>query len=96
MAYRCLASFEISAVGFLRLKCKAIQKYLEDPMAETIIKSSLVEGDKLIVDFDEEKSEITVAIKKGKKTLPKGKKELPEGNKELPEGKKDEDEKDES
>jgi ATP-dependent Clp protease ATP-binding subunit ClpC len=72
---------------------RAIQKYLEDPMAETIIKSSLVEGDKLMVDFDEEKSEITVDIKKGKKTLPKGKKELPEGNKELPEGKKDEDEK---
>lgn len=72
---------------------RAIQKYLEDPMAETIIKSSLVEGDSLLVDFDEEKTEITVDIKKGKKSLPKGnKKELPEKNKELPEGKKDTDE----
>jgi len=57
---------------------RAIQKYLEDPMAETIIKSSLVEGDTLLVDFDKEKEEITVAIQKKKGALPKGKKELPE------------------
>jgi ATP-dependent Clp protease ATP-binding subunit ClpC len=57
---------------------RAIQKYLEDPMAETIIKSSLVEGDTLIVDFDKEKEEITVAIQKKKGVLPKAKKELPE------------------
>ncbi len=56
---------------------RAIQKYLEDPMAETIIKSSLVEGDTLVVDFDKEKEEITVAIQKKKGALPKGKKELP-------------------
>jgi ATP-dependent Clp protease ATP-binding subunit ClpC len=65
---------------------RAIQKYLEDPMAETIIKSNLVEGDAMLVDFDKEKEEITVAIKK-KKSLPKSKeiKELPEASKELPE-----------
>ena len=69
---------------------RAIQKYLEDPMAETIIKSTLVEGDTMLVDFDKENEEITVSIKK-KKSLAKSKekKELPEGNKELPEGKKE-------
>jgi len=56
---------------------RAIQKYLEDPMAETIIKASLVEGDTMVVDFDKEKDEITVAIQKKKGVLPKGKKELP-------------------
>jgi len=56
---------------------RAIQKYLEDPMAETIIKSSLVEGDTMLVDFDPEKDEITVAIQKKKGVLPKAKKELP-------------------
>ena len=67
----------------------SIQKYLEDPMAETIIKSALVEGDTMMVDFNKEKEEITVSIKK-KKALSKSKekKELPEGKKELPEGKK--------
>ena len=56
---------------------RAIQKYLEDPMAETIIKSSLAEGDTMLVDFDSEKEEITVAIQKKKGVLPKAKKELP-------------------
>jgi ATP-dependent Clp protease ATP-binding subunit ClpC len=69
---------------------RAIQKYLEDPMAETIIKSVLVEGDTMVVDFNKENEEIIVSIQK-KKALPKSKekKELPEANKELPEGKKE-------
>jgi len=59
-------------------------------MAETIIKSTLVEGDTMMVDFDKENEEITISIKK-KKALPKSKeeKELPEANKELPEGQKE-------
>jgi ATP-dependent Clp protease ATP-binding subunit ClpC len=60
---------------------RAIQKYLEDPMAEAIIKSSLVEGDAMVVDFDTEKEEIIVGIQKKKAALPKGKKELPESEK---------------
>ncbi|HDR68444.1 MAG TPA: ATP-dependent Clp protease ATP-binding subunit [Bacteroidaceae bacterium] len=56
---------------------RAIQKYLEDPMAETIIKSSLVEGDTMVVDFDKGKEEITIAIEKKKGELPKPKKEVP-------------------
>ena len=68
---------------------RAIQKYLEDPMAETIIKSALVEGDIMLVDFDKENEEITVGIQKKTGVLPKGKKELPEGKKELPASKGD-------
>ena len=61
---------------------RAIQKYLEDPMAETIIKSALVEGDSMLVDFDKEKEEIVVAIQKKKGALPKAKAELPAAKKE--------------
>ncbi|MEN8228148.1 MAG: ATP-dependent Clp protease ATP-binding subunit [Bacteroidota bacterium] len=68
---------------------RAIQKYLEDPMAETIIKSALVEGDIMLVDFDKELEEITVAIQKKTGALPKAKKELPGGKKKLSEGKKE-------
>ena len=50
-------------------------------MAETIIKSALVEGDTMVVDFDKEKEEITVGIQKKKGVLPKGKTELPEAGK---------------
>jgi ATP-dependent Clp protease ATP-binding subunit ClpC len=48
---------------------RAIQKYLEDPMAEEIIQSNLSEGDGIEIDFDAEKKEITV-----KTVKPKGKK----------------------
>ena len=74
--------------GAMPLK-RAIQKYLEDPMAETIIKSALVEGDIMLVDFDKELEEITVGIQKKTGALPRGKKELPEGKKELPESKEE-------
>jgi len=68
---------------------RAIQKYLEDPMAETIIKSALVEGDIMLVDFDKELEEITVAIQKKTGALPKAKKGLPDGKKGLSDGKKE-------
>jgi len=61
---------------------RAIQKYLEDPMAEAIIKSSMVEGDTMMVDFDKENEEIVVAIQKKKAALPKGKAALPAAKKE--------------
>jgi ATP-dependent Clp protease ATP-binding subunit ClpC len=62
---------------------RAIQKYLEDPMAEAIIKSSLAEGDTMLVDYDKEKEEITVAIQKKKGVLPRAKKELPTADQEI-------------
>jgi ATP-dependent Clp protease ATP-binding subunit ClpC len=45
---------------------RAIQKYLEDPMAEEIIQSNLSEGDQIEIDYDEEKKEIVVKTIKPK------------------------------
>lgn len=45
---------------------RAIQKYLEDPMAEEIIKSGLSEGDEIEVDYNKEKDEIVVTSHKPK------------------------------
>ncbi len=52
-----------SAFGARPLK-RAIQKYLEDPLAEEIIRSKVSEGDEIHVDFDSENSEITVKAQK--------------------------------
>jgi ATP-dependent Clp protease ATP-binding subunit ClpC len=46
---------------------RAIQKYLEDPMAEVLIKSSLSEGDWINVGFNSGKSEIRIKIQKKQK-----------------------------
>ncbi len=45
---------------------RAIQKYLEDPMAEEIIKSNLTEGDEIEVDYNKEKDEVVVTTHKPK------------------------------
>src|SRR5690606_11426555 len=39
---------------------RAIQKYLEDPIAEEILKGELNDGDAIEVGYDKEKNEITV------------------------------------
>ena len=46
---------------------RAIQKYLEDPMAEVLISADIAEGDTINVGFDSKKEEITVMIQKLKK-----------------------------
>ncbi|MGC9344715.1 MAG: AAA family ATPase, partial [Bacteroidales bacterium] len=46
---------------------RAIQKYLEDPMAEVIIKSSVSDGDTLSVGMDSKKENIKIRILKSKK-----------------------------
>jgi ATP-dependent Clp protease ATP-binding subunit ClpC len=46
---------------------RAIQKYIEDALAEEIIKSNLQEGDSITMDFDEKADELTIKIKKQKK-----------------------------
>jgi len=48
---------------------RAIQKYLEDPMAEVIIRSALKQGDTLLVGYDKEKDEIVIDQKKKTKKL---------------------------
>jgi ATP-dependent Clp protease ATP-binding subunit ClpC len=46
---------------------RAIQKYVEDPLAEEIINSNLKEGDTINLGFKKDKEEITIKIVKGKK-----------------------------
>jgi ATP-dependent Clp protease ATP-binding subunit ClpC len=48
---------------------RAIQKYLEDPMAEVLIKAELKEGDTIHVGFNSAKSEIRIKIQKKKEDL---------------------------
>ncbi|SKB35527.1 ATP-dependent Clp protease ATP-binding subunit ClpC [Salegentibacter holothuriorum] len=43
---------------------RAIQKYIEDALAEEIITAKLKEGDKIFMDLDEEKNELTIKIDK--------------------------------
>ncbi len=58
---------------------RAIQKYLEDPMAEVIIKSNLKIGDTVVVAMDKKNEEITIKVKKKPKKIEDSdtKKELP-------------------
>ena len=42
-----------------------LQKYLEDPIAEEILKGVLSEGDTMEVDYDKVADEIKIADKKG-------------------------------
>mgnify|MGYP000533670927 FL=1 len=46
---------------------RAIQKYIEDPLAEEIINANLSEGDTIAISFDKKKEEIAIKIEKGKK-----------------------------
>ena len=48
---------------------RAIQKYIEDALAEEIVNSKLTEGDTITMDLNEKKGELTVKIKKGKKRV---------------------------
>ncbi|MCD7712601.1 MAG: AAA family ATPase, partial [Firmicutes bacterium] len=43
---------------------RAIQKYLEDEMAEMIIRASVTEGDTILVGFNEQDQQITTEIQK--------------------------------
>jgi ATP-dependent Clp protease ATP-binding subunit ClpC len=46
---------------------RAIQKYIEDALAEEIVNSKLTEGDTIQMDLDESTDKLTIKIKKGKK-----------------------------
>ncbi len=54
---------------------RAIQKYLEDPLAEEIIGSTLTEGDTIAIGFNKEKGEIVIKITKPRKKTEKEEKE---------------------
>ncbi|NNC69821.1 MAG: ATP-dependent Clp protease ATP-binding subunit [Flavobacteriaceae bacterium] len=46
---------------------RAIQKYIEDALAEEIVSAKLKENDSIFMDLDEDKDELTIKIKKAKK-----------------------------
>ena len=64
------------AFGARPLK-RAIQKYIEDPMAEEIINNKLHEGDTISLDFDKKTDDIKIGIVKGDK---KEEKEVEDGD----------------
>ncbi|WP_297762354.1 ATP-dependent Clp protease ATP-binding subunit [uncultured Muriicola sp.] len=47
---------------------RAIQKYIEDALAEEIVNSKLEEGDSIYMDYDGKKEFLTIEIKKAKKS----------------------------
>lgn len=47
---------------------RAIQKYIEDALAEEIVNSKLEEGDSIHMDLNEKKEELTIKIKKAEKS----------------------------
>ncbi|NJB70416.1 ATP-dependent Clp protease ATP-binding subunit ClpC [Saonia flava] len=47
---------------------RAIQKYIEDALAEEIVNSKLEEGDSIFMDLDKKKEELTIKIKKETKS----------------------------
>lgn len=46
---------------------RAIQKYIEDALAEEIINSKIQEGDKIVMDLDTKSNELTIKIEKPEK-----------------------------
>jgi len=50
---------------------RAIQKYIEDPLAEEIIKSKIAEGDTISIGYDTKKADIVIKILKSKKKVKK-------------------------
>ena len=47
---------------------RAIQKYIEDALAEEIVNSKLEEGDSIFMDLDKKKEVLTIKIKKAEKS----------------------------
>ena len=47
---------------------RAIQKYIEDALAEEIVNAKLNEGDSINMDLDEEHDKLTISIKKASKS----------------------------
>ncbi len=54
---------------------RAIQKYLEDPIAEEILKGELHDEDVMEIDFDKESDQIKIVVRKGENKKPQEKQE---------------------
>jgi ATP-dependent Clp protease ATP-binding subunit ClpC len=63
---------------------RAIQKFIEDPMAEEIINQAIEEGDKINITLNKEKDGLTIKVVKGKKKVSKGESNGNGETKELP------------
>ena len=50
---------------------RAIQKYIEDALAEEIVNSKLKEGDTIFIDLDQKSEELTIKIEKTEEETPK-------------------------
>ncbi len=57
---------------------RAIQKFIEDPMAEEIINQGIEEGDKITVSLNKDKSDLVIKVTKGKKKVSKSESEARE------------------
>ncbi|UPT66105.1 MAG: ATP-dependent Clp protease ATP-binding subunit [Sphingobacteriales bacterium JAD_PAG50586_3] len=57
---------------------RAIQKYIEDPLAEQILSSKLAEGDTISVDYDKDKEDVKIEIIKAGGGAPSKKKKKTE------------------
>ena len=69
-----------SAYGARPLK-RAIQKYIEDPLAEYIIDKNISNGDKVTIDFDAKKDSIKIKVTKPKSKINKKKNQKPSRSK---------------
>ncbi len=49
---------------------RAIQKYIEDALAEEIITSKIAEGDTIFMELDEKKNELSIKVEKPAKKEP--------------------------
>ncbi|MFP3860909.1 MAG: ATP-dependent Clp protease ATP-binding subunit [Bacteroidales bacterium] len=63
---------------------RAIQKYIEDPMAETIIKQSVKEGDLLKVEYNKNEDKIDINVQKAGKSKKEVKTNEDQNNGKLP------------
>ncbi|MFP4047168.1 MAG: AAA family ATPase, partial [Bacteroidales bacterium] len=63
---------------------RAIQKYIEDPMAETIIKQSIKEGDILKVEYNKNEDKIDINVQKADKSKKEVKTNEDQNNGKLP------------
>jgi ATP-dependent Clp protease ATP-binding subunit ClpC len=48
---------------------RAIQKYVEDPLAEEIIRTKLHLGDQIVLGYNKETSDITIEVKRTQETI---------------------------
>ena len=57
---------------------RAIQKYIEDPIAEEILKAEIAQGDTITADFTEGAEELTFSVTKSGEAVPMASDERPE------------------